>query len=295
MVPTLDSRMPLENLYSAILFTLVRLRLDTRLQPFVPTFEQLLNTWWEVYKKERSLLDKRLLAVAMVEHADAELDTTSDGIAGTILIETKNNRRSPLFARYFGTQPPHRFRRSVLGPQLAVMRTWPPSLKESTNATLKMHGDLLVLQIAAADDAIKMVSLADQELTDFRTFGDRQQLFNEANGLRKALHGDVSKLIHAHPEWNLGRTYVNALFEHETAQPELSDADIDRKIEALGAELAKFTALREQRAKDAEAEAQERAQAEMQAKLATIEVAAKAAAEANAKLAALKAQISPVA
>jgi hypothetical protein len=229
----------------------------------------------------------------MVEHADADLDTTSDGIPGTILIETKNNRRSPLFARYFGTQQPHRFRRSVLGPQLTVMRAWPPSLKESTNPTLKAHGELLTTQVAAADDALKMVSVAEQELTDFRTFGERQQLFNEANGLRKQLHGDVSKLVHAHPEWSVGRTYVNALFEHESAHPDLTDADIERKIEALNADLAKLTALREERAKEAEAEAQERAEAEKQAKLATIEAAEKAAAEANAALAALKAELGP--
>jgi len=291
MVPTLDTRIPLETLYDAILFTLVRLRLDPRLTPFVPAFEQILVKWWEVYTKERGLLDNQLTAKAKVAYADADLDATSDGVAGTLLIETKNNRRSPLFTRYFGTQQPNRFRRSVLGPQLAVMRTWVPSLQESTNPTLKAYGELLDTQIATADKAVQTVSLAEQELTDFRAFGERQQLFSEVNGLRKELHGDVAKLCHAHPEWGVGRDYVDALFEHQSAPPELSDADLARKIASLSADVARFTALREQRVEDAKVEAQERAEAEKKAKLVLLEAAEKAAAEASAKVAALKAQI----
>jgi hypothetical protein len=294
MVPTLDSRISLEALYAAILFTLIRLRLDPRLQPFVPAFEQAVEMWWAVYEKERSLVDNQLLADAKVDHADADLRRTSDGVAGTALIETKNNRKSALFARYFGTQQPNRFRRSSLGVKLPVMRTWPPSLKESANPTLKAYGETLETQVAAADAAVTMVSDAEQELTDFRTFGERQQLFDEVNGLRKALYGDVSRLVHAHPEWSLGRAYVNALFEHESAKPELSDADIDRKLASLNAEAAKLMALREQRAKDAEEEARERAQAEKKAKLAFLEAAEKEAAVALAKLAAAKAHVGEI-
>jgi hypothetical protein len=295
MAPNLNPRISLEALFAAILFTLVRLRLDPRLAPFVPVFEQLVERWWAVYKKELSLIEKQLQAKATAAQVDSDLGGTSDGVAGTALILTKNNRKSALFVRYFGTQPPHRFRRNVLGTKLATMRTWPPSLIESANPTLKAYGEILVTQVAAADDAIDMVSLAEQELTDFRAFGERQQLFNEANGLRKALHGDVSKLVHAHPEWNLGRAFVDALFEHETGQPEISDAEIELKLESLSAEAAKLVALREERAKQAEAEAKEREEAEKQAKLATLEEAEKEVTLANAKLAALKAKLSIVA
>lgn len=295
MVLTLGSHLSLEALYAAILFTLVRLKLDPRLAAFIPAFEQFLEKWWEIYKMERKLLDNRLAADAAVEHIGGEIDATSNGVAGTILILTKNNRKSALFMRYFGTMPPHRFRRYSFIRQLAVMRTWPPSLKESTNPTLKAYGELLATQVAAADDAIEMATLVEQELTDFRTFGDRQQLFNDANGLRKELHGDVAKLVHAHPEWHLTRSYVNALFEHAPAEPELSDAEIEQKIEALNADLVKLIALREQRAKDAEEEAQERAEADKKAKLAAIEAAEKEAAEAAAKLAAVKAEVGAVA
>jgi hypothetical protein len=292
MAPTLNPRISLEALFAAILFTLVRLRLDPRLAPFVPVFEQFVEKWWTVYKKELSLLEKQLQAKAKLAQGDADLGSTSDGIAGTVLIDTKNNRKSALFVRYFGTQAPHRFRRNVLGTKLATMRTWPPSLIESANPTLKAYGELLVTQVAAAEDAVDMVSLADQELTDFRTFGERQQLFNEANGLRKALHGDVSQLVHAHPEWNLGRAFVDALFEHEAARPELSDAEIELKLESLSTESAKLMALREERIKEAEEEAKQREEAEKQAKLATVEEAEKEVALANAKLTAIKAKLS---
>jgi hypothetical protein len=292
MAPNLLPRISLEALYAAILFTLVRLRLDPRLEPFVPAFEQIVEKWWEVYKKERDLVDNQLLAKAKADHTDADLISTSDGVAGTALIETKNNRKSALFVRYFGTQQPHRFRRNVLGVKLAAMRTWPPSLKESANPTLKAYGEILVTQIAAADAAIDMVSLAEQELTDFRAFGDRQMLFNEVNGLRKALHGDVSQLVHAHPEWNLGRAFVDALFEHESARTELSSAEIEHKIESLNTEVAKLVILRDERIKEDEEEAKERAAAEAQAKLETIEAAEKEVLQANAKLAAIKAKLT---
>jgi hypothetical protein len=293
MVPTLDSRSNLESLYSSILFTLVRLKLDPRLQPFVQVFEQLRADWSDVCKQERELVSARLEAEAKVDYADAELDRTSDGIAFAILLETKNNRKAPLFTRYFGSQPPSRFRRSVLGPQLTAMRTWPPSLKESPIPALSAYGDTLTAQIEAADEALMLVSVAEQKITDFRLFGSRKQLFDKVNGARKQLHGEVSKMIHDHPEWSLTRDYVNALFEHESAPPELSVAELSQKIEAANSEVAKLTALREQRIANEQAQAAERAELEKKAKLAVIEAAEKAAAQAAAKVAALKAEICP--
>ncbi len=293
MVPTLDPRSALNTLYFSVVFTLVRLKLDPRLQPFVPAFEQLRAECADISQKERELIAARMEGEARVDHTDGDLNRTSDGIAAAILVETKNNRKAPLFARYFGNQSPSRFRRSVLGPQLAAMRTWPPSLKESQIPALNAFGDPLVTQIAAADEALMLVSAAEQKIIDFRALGQRKQLFDKVNGARKQLHGDVSKMIHEHPEWCLDREYVDALFEHDSPSAELSDSELNQKIEAAGSELAKFTAIREQRIKDEQAEAAERAQAEKQAKLAIIEAAEKAAAEAAAKVVALKAQLSP--
>jgi hypothetical protein len=293
MVPTLDSRSSLESLYFSILFTLVRLKLDPRLQPFVPVFEELRLDWANVCTQERELLGARLEAEAKVDHADAALDRTSDGIASAILLETKNNRKAPLFLRYFGSQPPNRFRKSVLGPQLTAMRTWAPSLTESPIPALSAYGNTLTAQIAAADEALMLASVAEQQIIDFRVLGQRKQLFDKVNGARKQLHGDVSKMVHDHPEWSLTRDYVNALFEHRSLPPELSVAELTQKIDAASSEVAKLTALREQRIKEEQAEAAERAELEKKAKLAVLEAAEKAAAQAAAKLAALKAEICP--
>jgi hypothetical protein len=295
VVPTLDCRDDLKSLDYALLYTLVRLRLDPRLQLFVPTFEELRGEWEVVAKKERALIEARAEAEAKVHYADAGLDHTCDGIAAATLVETKNNRKAALYTRYFGSQKPSRFRRSVLGPQLAAMRTWPPSLKESQIPALVSYGEALTAQVAAADDAVTRLSVADQETTDFRTFGARKQLFDKVNGARKQLHGDVSKMIHEHPEWNLTRDYVEALFEHRTrtkAAPP-SDAELEEKIKAAHSEAARLTAVREERIKRAEAEVAERAEAEKKAKLLAIAAAEKAAAEANAKLLALKADLDP--
>ena len=289
MVPTLDSRSTLESLYFSILFTLVRLKLDPRLQPFVPVFEQLRAAWVDVCSQEHDLIDARLQAEAKVDYVDAELDRTSDGIASAILLETKNNRKAPLFLGYFGSQPPSRFRKSVLGAQLTAMRTWPPSLIPALSA----YGDTLTAQIEAADEALMLASVAEQKIIDFRVLGKRKQLFDKVNGARKQLHGDVSKMIHDHPEWSLTRDYVNALFEHQSSPPELSVAELTQKIDAASSEVAKLMALREQRIADEQAEAAERAELEKKAKLAVLEAAEKAAAQAAAKLAALKAEICP--
>ncbi|HZF52811.1 MAG TPA: hypothetical protein VE093_29345 [Polyangiaceae bacterium] len=295
MVPTLDSRLTLEALYFSLLFTLVRLKLDPRLQPFVPVFEQLRAAWVDVCSQEHDLIDARLQAEAKVDYVDAELDRTSDGIASAILLETKNNRKALLFVRYFGSQQPSRFRKSVLGPQLTAMRTWVPSLTESPIPALSAYAGPLAAQIQAADQALALASVAEQKITDFRMFGERKQLFDKVNGARKQLHGDVSKMIHEHPEWSLTRDYVNALFEHDSAPPELSIAELNEKIQAANSEAAKLTALREQRIADEQAEAAERAEAEKKAKLAVIEAAEKAAAQAAARVAALKADLSPAA
>jgi hypothetical protein len=292
MVPTLVANAPLESHYSALLFTLVRLRLDAHLAPFVPTFEQGLLEWWEVSKQERGLLDTRIEAGAMVAKAGADLDHVADGIAATLLIETRKNRKSPLFTRYFGSKQPSRFVRMRLDVKLGIMRTWVPSLKESPSEALSLYGEILEKRVAEADAAIELLSKTEQELTDFRTFGARKQLCDKINGIRKQLYGDVAKMVHDHPEWSLTRSYVEALFEHETAKPSPSEAEIERKIEAAKETIEKLTALREKQLKEKEEEQRERAQAEDKAKLAKLLAAEKVAAEASAKLAAVKAEIS---
>jgi hypothetical protein len=292
MVPTLDCRSSLESLSSSIFFTLIRLKLDPRLQAFAPAFEQLRAEWSDVRKQERELVEARIEAYAKVAYADAELDRTSDAIASLILIETKNNRKALLFTRYFGSQQPSRFRRSVLGAQLTAMRTWPPSLKDSQIPALNAFADPLSAQIEAADEALAGVSVAEQKIVDFRTFGARKQLFDKVNGARKQLHGEVSKMIHERPQWNLSQAYVSALFEHDSGPPELSVAELNQKIEAANGEVAKLMAQRDQRIAEEQAEAAERAELEKKAKLAVLEAAEKAAEKAAAKVAALKADLS---
>jgi hypothetical protein len=292
MLPTLDPRSRLETLYEAILFTLARLKPDPKLQTYVPLFEELLAEWWDVYKAERNILDEGVTADAAVIRADQALDRTSDGVAGTVLIDVNNNRRSPLFLRYFPSESPSRFKKPKLSEQLAAMRTWSPSLLESPNPTLKAYGAALVAQIDAADAAVAMVSTANQKIADFRTTGARKQFFDKVNGARKKLHGEVAKLVHEHPEWNLTGAYANALFQHE-ALPELSLADVDRKIEAASAELEKLNQMRAARLKEEEDAAMARKEAEKKAQQAELEAAAKAAAEAKARFEALQAKLSP--
>jgi hypothetical protein len=291
MLPTIDTRSRLETLYEAILFTLVRLKSDPKLEAYVPIFEQLLAEWWDVYKAERDILDEGVTADAAVISADQALDRTSDGVAGTVLIDVRNNRRSPLFLRYFPNESPSRFKKPKLSEQLAAMRTWPPSLLDSQNPTLKAYGAALVAQIDAADAAVAMVSTAHQKLADFRTTGTRKQFFDKVNGARKKLHGEVAKLVHEHPEWNLTSAYASALFQHE-APPEVSLADVDRKIEAVSAELEKLNQMRAARLKEEEDAVIARREAEEKAQQAELEAAAKAAAEAKARFEVLQAKLS---
>lgn len=295
MLPTLSPRSSLDSIYHALLYTLVRLRLDPRLAAFVPCFEQLQAEWEDVSKEERSLLDARAAALAKIDYVDGILDATSDGIASTLLLETGNNRKAPLYVLYFGSQKPSRFRRPVLGAQLQAMRTWSESLKESKIPSLVAYGEALPAQIAAADEAAKGLSIAEQKLKDARLVGVIKGFVDKVNGARKQLHGDVSKMLHDHPEWSLSRDYVTALFEHESAPPELSVAELDQKIEASVAQTEKLRALRDQRAREAAAEEAARWEAEKKAQQAQIDAAAKAAADAAAKLAALKTQFGLVA
>ena len=292
MLPTIELKARLETLYEAILFTLVRLKSDPKLQGYVPIFEQLLTEWWDVYKEEREILDEAVTADAAVSSADQALDRTSDGVAGTVLIDVGNNRRAPLYLRYFPSESPSRFKKPKLSDQLAAMRMWPPSLLESPNPTLKAYGTALVAQIDAADEAVARVSTAAQKLADFRATGARKQFFDKVNGARKKLHGEVAKMAHEHPEWNLTHAYAKALFQHEAPQPELSIAEMERKIEALSAEVAKLTQMREARIKGEEEAAKARKEAEKKVQQAELEAAAKAAAEAKARFEALQAKLA---
>lgn len=292
MAPTIDPRSRLEALYEAILFTYVRLKVDPRLQAYVPVFEQLLAEWWDTFKMERGILDEGIAADAAVTSADKAIDRTSDGVAGTVLIDVHNNRRSATFLRYFPKESPSRFKKPKLSEQLAAMRTWPPSLLASPNPTLNAYGAALLTQIEVADKSVEMVTTATQKIVDFRATGARKQLFDKVNGVRKKLHGDASKMVHDHPEWSLPKSYADDLFQHEPAEREPSIAELAQKIESTAAELAKLKARHEARIKEEEAEAHERIEAEKQTQQAELEAAAKAAAEANARLEQLKAKLA---
>ncbi|WP_437567552.1 hypothetical protein [Sorangium sp. So ce542] len=294
-IQTIDPRSSLEAIYADFLYTAVRLRADQAtypaLAPLVAAFEAFEQQWLEVSAQERALLAAVFLAEARVERADDRLNFLSDAVSATLLVDLKGKRTSTEYTRYFGTQRPSDFKRPLLGDQLTSMRTWPPSLKESQNPTLKEYGARLEAVVAEADAANKEQLDADQKLTDFRISGVRKVLVDRFNALRKSTYGELAKFAHDHPELKLPNDFAGDYFRRESAPREPSVAELDRRIAAAEAELNRLRSLRDAKMAAMDAEAKAKAEAERAAKQAKLAAARKLEEELKAQVAQLQAEL----
>jgi hypothetical protein len=168
------------------------------------------------------------------------------------------------------------------------MRTWPPSLLASANATLKEIGAKIEAKVKEAADALIAESEAEQKLTDFRVSGPRKALVDKFNALRKSTHGALAKYAHEHPEKNLPSDYADSFFRHESAPRAPTLPEIERKITFVEAELTRLKTQRDQIVAAQDAEEKLKEDAERTAKKAALAAAETEAAEIAQKIAALK-------
>lgn len=209
-------------------------------------------------------------AKAQMLRADNVLDGLVKKLDHAVLILVGNDRSAALYQKYFGAQRPFEVTAPLLGPQLDTMRGWIPSLLASPHATLQAIGAEIKAAVAAADAAVAAKKAAEEAQADFWSTGDRAQMVDAYNALRKATFGKLGEIQHQNPQ--LPANFPDAFFLHEIRKRDdkLSADQIQEKIDALREDLAAWQKKLEK--------AQAREQAEAESKT---EQAAKTAALAD--------------
>ncbi len=288
-ITTLGHRTSTTTLYDQYFFTAAKLQAHPLTQTFATEFAVLRPLLDAAQGEERTLLESRYLADAIVQILDHDLNGIVDGVDSTLRIELRNDRSSPIYMRYFGSLPPSEIKRPVLGSQLETMRAWPSALVESSNPTLQQYGVTLPAKLAEADAAAAEKQRVTQQLTDFRLLGTRAKLIDRFNAARKSLYGKLAELQHANAA--LGSGWAESFFRSSGSTERLTLRELERRVAAAEIDLASLRTQRDELAAQEERAAQDRAAAEQAEKQARLDAARAAAAELAAEIADLETEI----
>lgn len=271
-------------------YTHVRLQANPLTAALADDFTPFFSIWDVVNKQEIELRKDIIRHHALIGACDDDLDVIVDAVQQAVLLQTKNDRKAPLFRLYFGVKLPSELKQPVLGNQLEIMRGWIPSLQSSPSSVLSGLGERLQVKVAAADKVVASQAVAEQRNRDFRAIGERNDLVDNLNALRKATYGKLSELPHANPQEHLPATFAEPFFRHESGSKSapLTTEALQRKVEEMQQGLA--AAQAELAASVARDEAAAQARLEAEADSAELAKAEKEAAVAAAKVAALKAK-----
>jgi len=291
-VRTLTPRTTLSALRTEIVYSLARLKAHPLAAPHVPAFEALRSECDTVLTTENALRDGLAEAEAAIDMRDQALDDCADRLSAAILAITKNDREHPLYTLYFGGKPLHRFKRPVLGAELAATRAWLPLLTNNKHPSLAALAPELESAINAADATLAVAQELSQKLKELRRDGARLALVEKTNATRKAACGALAKLPHEQP--GLPSDFASQFFRRgPSSESDPEPAPTIEELTARLAELAEETAEKQARLAELKAQAAEEAKAKAEedaakAKLAELEMimanAAKEAAAVKAKL-----------
>jgi hypothetical protein len=290
-------RTTLEDLVTEIRYTLVRLRLHPQGSALVPRFEALLADAQAAFLQEMALRAALYEADVAIGWRDENIDIVVRMIASTILKIVGNERRDPLYQRYFGNQSPSEVTRPVLGKELETVRSWIESLAASPHEELKQLANLLEERVTAADVAVEAQRDRRQQLDDFRLLGARQRIFERANAERKEAYGVLSKMPYSEPTLlqgagrqepgDFGQRFFRAQRRRDNEPLDVDEAReaLERTRKAVTEAEAELKAAEERARTEAAEKAQRVADKE------ELERAKKAAAEAARKVAELEERV----
>lgn len=222
---------------------------DFRKNRFVPTFLASLVIDYAVAQGR-----------AQVFYTDTVLNGLVQKLDHALLILVKNDRSAPLYQKYFGQQRPSDVVAPLLGPQLETMRDWISSLLAQPHASLQAIGAEIKAAVAAADAAVQVKKGAEGAQSDFAQSGDRAQMIDAYNALRKSTFGKLGEIQHQNPQ--LPTNFPDTFFLHEMRKRDdkLSAEQIQGKIDAMKEDLATWQKKLEKAQAREQAEADEKAQ-----------------------------------
>jgi hypothetical protein len=225
-------------------------------------FEPFHTGWFSLLQVQIALLRARREANARVIGVDNNFDFLCTAISNTMLAENGNNRKDPVYDRFFGKVPASKLKRPVLGEQLDEMRKWEPWLTGPESSTaLQAYGAQLATLVTEADEAIRAKREAEQQEADFE-IGARKGFIDRFNAHRQVLYGQLAELPHSHPERNLSSDFAHRFFLRETGSRKLTIPELEEKLLGLNAQVRKYEAQLAALVEDQEAQARLRDEAE---------------------------------
>jgi hypothetical protein len=286
---TIDPRSSLQAIHEEAVYSQSRLKAHSMAASLAAGFATFLTDWNAVNTQELALLDAVIAAQAKIDECDDDLDSFVDAVSNAILLENNNDRDAPMYVQYFGAKRPFEIKRPILGEELELVRSWIPSLKASSSAMLSKLGAEGQQKIDAADAVVAEKTAADQALRVFRITGERRQLIDKLNALRKSTYGKLAKLPHEPKGRHLPGDFADRFFLHDTTKGKATIGKVRKQITTLEQELSD---LREQLAElEVQAAAKTKRKAEAESDQAALAEAERAAAEATAKATELRAKI----
>jgi hypothetical protein len=251
-------------------------------------FEPFHTDWFGILQVQIALLRARREADARVISVDNDFDFLCTATSNTMLAENGNNRKDPVYDRFFGSVPASKLKRPVLGEQLDVMRRWVPWLTSpETSPPLQAYGAQLATRVTEADAALQAQRAAEQQEDDFE-IGARKGFIDRFNAHRQVLYGQLAELPHSHPEWNLSSDFAHRFFLREPGSRRLTIPELEEKLLRLNAQARKYEARLAELVEDQEAQARLRDEADEAAAAEELAAFERQRAEAAERLAAIQ-------
>lgn len=202
---------------------------DPNAAPHVASVAAFAPTWSATDQKRKALEDALADAEAGAIFHDRLVDALADEIWTAIYGIKKVKTPSPVGKLFFGTANLSKFKRPVLGTELAGAAAWPGHLSQATLPALLALAPKGTMVVADAVAAATQLSTAMSNLDQFVKGGELQAAFDEFNGLGATVHGGLKAFSLAHPELKLGTTYADTFFMHapRSSQPTTIGAAAD--------------------------------------------------------------------
>lgn len=286
---TLSPRTALLTLLREIRYTLAQLVAHPLTVAHAPTFQALRDEWKAVLSTELEILEERATAQAAIDRADDDLDDIAGRTSRGVDDFAGENEKHPLRMHLFKGKSLSKFRRPILGGQLAAMQGWVAPLADSGAPPLvAISGDLVPL-LKAANQAVTLQTDSTSKNRQFRDVGQRKQFIDKLNAKRKEVYGMLAKLPFEHA--HLPPNFAERFFRVESADDETEETieDVKAAIAELEVELAQRKA--QLSTLEAAAAAAAKAAADKKAKELALEELEAQQAELAKKAAALKAQL----
>ena len=234
--PALPPVLSLDDLRKHVVHTGFALALEDSVKTLSTPFKALLDQHPAVVQGQHACWDAQTLAGLKVRRADRRLDAHVDGFVSD-LTHAYGDRSAAGVQHYLRGRTVTEIKRTVLGPEVAIVAEWIASIAKEKSKTLRAWGPVFSADLADAEAATKEASEADAANRIFREKGPLADFVRSLLNARDALHNKLEAHRLAHPDDGLTSDWPNTFFM-STKRASPNDSDRQAKAAAKAAKKA---------------------------------------------------------